>query len=169
MMTLEEVWENLRQDPKVKATMEEVEKSYKLFKKMENLIVVDLEAKLAEYEEIKKKYKTIFLDRFVDAKVEDAKIWKEKYDQLKQQLAEKEKELAYMTKQAKKFNNEAQKYYEDAYCNGFQNQTAIAELEKVIEFAKTQDEFGFRKSGMEIFMFVDQQIKSLKGDANENN
>ena len=27
--------------------------------------------------------------------------------------------------EAKKFNNEAQKYYEDAYCNDFQNQTAI--------------------------------------------
>lgn len=48
-----------------------------------------------------------------------------------------------------------------------QNRTAIAELEKVIEFAKTQDEFGFRKSGMEIFMFIDQQIKSLKGETNE--
>ena len=48
MMTLEEVWENLRQDPEIKATMEEVEKSYKLFKKIENLIVADLKAKLAE-------------------------------------------------------------------------------------------------------------------------
>lgn len=55
--------------------------------------------------------------------------------QLKQQLAEKDEELAYITKQAKKFNNEAQKYFEDAYCNDFHNQDkisfAIAELEKV--------------------------------------
>ena len=50
MMTLEEVWENLRQDPETKVTMEEAEKSYKLFKKIENLIIADLEAKLAESE-----------------------------------------------------------------------------------------------------------------------
>ena len=42
--------------------------------------------------------------------------------QFKQQLAEKEKEIAYLTKQVKKFNNEAQKYFEDAYCNDFHNQ-----------------------------------------------
>lgn len=68
--------------------------------------------------------------------------------QLKQQLVEKEKELVYMTKQAKKFNNEAQKYYEDAYCNSFQNQKAIAELEKVEEACFNQ-------------------IKKLKGEKDE--
>ena len=33
------------------------------------------------------------------------------------QLAEKDKEIEYLNKQARKFNNEAQKYFEDAYCN----------------------------------------------------
>ena len=70
-----------------------------------DFIQTRIESKLAEYEAIKKKYKTIFLDRFVDAKVEDARIWKEKYDQLKQQLAEKEKEkIEFATKHLKEAN-----------------------------------------------------------------
>lgn len=59
---------------------------------------------------------------------------------LQTQLAEKEKELTYMTKQAKKFNNEAQKYYEDAYCNDNHNQDkisfAIEQLEKVKDWCE---------------------------------
>lgn len=62
------------------------------------------------------------------------KLVREK-EELKEQLAEKDKELAYMTEQAKKFNNEAQKYFEDAYCNDFHNQDkitfAIEQLEQV--------------------------------------
>ena len=93
---------------------------------------------------------------------------------LKQQLVEKEKELAYMTKQAKKFNNEAQKYYEDAYCNSFQNQKAITELEKVKDTLKHfcnihNDEYYGVKSqvkGIEqdVCDQIDQQIKELKGE-----
>lgn len=78
---------------------------------------------------------------------------------LKKQLEEKEKELAYMTKQAKKFNNEAQKYYEDAYCNSFQNQKAIAELEKV----KMMTEWKFN-SIIDVVEYIDNQIKELKGE-----
>ena len=86
------------------------------------------------------------------------------FKQLKQQLAEKEKELTYMTKQAKKFNNEAQKYYEDAYCNGLQNQKAIAELEKVKDWLNEPfDEDGCFKIGGDLIDFIDQQIKELKG------
>lgn len=92
-------------------------------------------------------------------------------DQLKQQLAEKDKELIYMTKQAKKFNNEAQKYYEDAYCNGLQNQNqkAIAELEKVKELVKDksawQSPFGLLKmQESDVEQIIDQQIKELKGE-----
>ena len=33
--------------------------------------------------------------------------------ELEEQLEEKEKEIAYLTKQVKRFNNEAQKYFED--------------------------------------------------------
>lgn len=63
------------------------------------------------------------------------KLWEEN-EQLKHQLAEKDEELAYMTKQAKKFNNEAQKYYEDAYCNNYQNQKAIKELNSIVEYVQ---------------------------------
>ena len=63
-------------------------------------------------------------------------------EELKEQLAEKDKELAYMTEQAKKFNNEAQKYFEDAYCNDFHKQDkisfALEQLEKVKEFVGRQ-------------------------------
>lgn len=79
MMTLEEMWENLKQDPEIKATMEEVEKSYKLFKKIENLIVADLEEKIAEerkkvVQEIREKLKadiSIAEDYFAVVKILD--------------------------------------------------------------------------------------------------
>lgn len=87
------------------------------------------------------------------------------FKQLKQQLVEKEKELAYMTKQAKKFNNEAQKYYEDAYCNSFQNQKAIAELEKVRTFITVNNEPTGKMTA--ITRFINRQIKTLKGETNE--
>lgn len=88
---------------------------------------------------------------------------------LKKQIEEKDKELAYMTKQAKKFNNEAQKYYEDAYCNSFQNQKAIAELEKVKELVKDKSAwsspFGLLKiQESDVEQIIDQQIKELKGE-----
>lgn len=78
------------------------------------------------------------------------KEWKWECDRLKKELHTAKQETLH-------FQN---KYFAE-------KQIAIDELEKVIKFAKTQDEFGFRKSGMEIFMFVDQQIKSLKGETNE--
>lgn len=81
---------------------------------------------------------------------------------LEQQLAEKDKELIYMTKQAKKFNNEAQKYYEDAYCNGLQNQKAIQKLEEV----KMLIEWKFN-SIVEVREYLQQQIKELKGEHDE--
>lgn len=71
------------------------------------------------------------------------------------QLVEKEKELAYMTKQAKKFNNEAQKYYEDAYCNSFQNQKAIVELEKVKNFVDGRTYCAD---------YINKRIQELKGE-----
>lgn len=89
----------------------------------------------------------------------------EENKQLKQQLVEKEKELAYMTKQAKKFNNEAQKYYEDAYCNSFQNQKAIAELERLKE--EFNGAFSFSTQQEMFDKYIDQQIAELKGETNE--
>lgn len=96
MMTLEEAWENLRQDPEIKSTMEEVEKSYKLFKKIENLIVADLEAKLEESEKTedgafwfeKWQHKKRDYDSVYKAYIENCA----EVDQLKQQLAESENE-----------------------------------------------------------------------------
>ena len=57
---------------------------------------------------------------------------------LEAKLVEKEKEIAYMTKQAKKFNNEAQKYYEDAYCNEsiYQDKISFC-IEKIQETKKS--------------------------------
>ena len=87
-MTLEEVWENLKQDTETKATMEEVEKSYKLFKKIENLIVADLEAKLAESEY---KVQTLLKSKDVLAVTDIAKMSVDNFnlrkenEQLKQQ------------------------------------------------------------------------------------
>lgn len=100
-----------------------------------------------------------------------------KIEEFKQQLVEKEKELAYMTKQAKKFNNEAQKYYEDAYCNSFQNQKAIAELEKVKVNLKdrilmmSNEEHSYLQKVVAWYDICDQinnQIKELKGNSNES-
>ena len=59
---------------------------------------------------------------------------------LEAKLAEKDEEIAYLTKQVNKFNNEAQKYFEDAYCNDFHNQDkisfAVEKLEQVKETAE---------------------------------
>lgn len=91
--------------------------------------------------------------------------------QLKQQLAEKER-------QVKKLNNETQKYIEDAYCNDFHNQDkisfAIAKLEKVKENIKKVPITDFDLSGNFEKMYkqdairqIDNQIKQLKGENNE--
>lgn len=81
--------------------------------------------------------------------------------QLKQQLEEEKN-------RNKKLNHEAQKYYEDAYCNDFQNQKAIAVLEKVqkyiVEDAKPVIGYPYLKNSVMILNFICDQIKSLKGE-----
>lgn len=71
--------------------------------------------------------------------------------QLKQQLAEKER-------QVKKLNLEAQKYYEDAYCNDFHNQDkisfAISQLDKVKDYAQ------HIQGGL--INYINNQIEELK-------
>ena len=96
--------------------------------------IADLEAKLAEYQN----------DGVGDVIINSGKKIKE----LQQQLVEEKN-------RNKKLNHEAQKYYEDAYCNDFQNQTAIAELEKVKEYWLKHEDIGY---------YIDKQIKSLKGE-----
>lgn len=84
-------------------------------------------------------------------------LW-ERIQQLKQQLAEKEKEI-----------EEYQKLINDT-CNRFmvcslneitQNKTAIEELEKVVEFIK---EYPHEPRYWDITSYIDQQIAQLKGE-----
>ena len=95
----------------------------------------------------------------------------EENQQLKQQLAEKDKEIEYYKKQVKKFNNEAQKYFEDAYCNDFHNQDKISfcieQLEKVKEHNDNLvcDDEDYSNY---ITAFIDNQIKQLKEGKAEN-
>lgn len=95
------------------------------------------------------------------------------YDQLKQQLAEKDEEIAYLTKQVKKFNNEAQKYFEDAYCNDFHNQDKISFALEQLEQIRKEFEIKFKGCKWEDKMLVgkfcnitneiiDNQINELK-------
>ena len=93
--------------------------------------------------------------------------------ELKEQLSEKEKEIAYMTKQAKKFNNEAQKYFEDAYCNDtiYQDKISFAleELEKAKETTECVLDNALKNSSLNQSYYdrlldeIDNQIKLLKG------
>ena len=80
--------------------------------------------------------------------------------QLKQQLAEKER-------QVKKLNNETQKYFEDAYCNDFHNQDKISFAVEQLE--KVKSAFGLINSKLdkvetikEYIHYIDHQIKQLK-------
>lgn len=100
-------------------------------------------------------------------------VWKDK------QVAALENKLAEEKTRNKKLNYEAQKYYEDAYCNGFQNQTAIVELEKVKDlaedllrtFCQSREYQNIRFRGRRLIEYydliqgVDKQIKALKGGA----
>lgn len=155
--------------------------------------IVDLEAKHSESENLNKRLQQVIdklrdkefagetLVNAVNAVYEP--VYQNKCDeveQLKQQLADAlkdfndiqeendklEQQLQEEKNRSKKLNHEAQKYYEDAYCNGIQNQTAIAELEKAKEFIR---EF----VGINNVKFIctttiteqlDQQIAELKGE-----
>lgn len=126
----------------------------------QNQQIADLEAKLAESEVIIKGGKEEIKDlhRKINEIVErDMNC----IQQLKHQLAEEKN-------RNKKLNHEAQKYYEDAYCNGFQNKIAIESLEKVKE--SLEDCYGYDYPHLYHFIQskvdekIDQQIKSLKGD-----
>lgn len=51
LMTLEEVWDELRKNPETKATMEEADKAYDLFKKVEKIMLTDAENKIKNLKE----------------------------------------------------------------------------------------------------------------------
>lgn len=130
---------------------------------------VDLEAKLAKsekriqaYEEIVEQKdkeisfanrdKTCIVKQLNDPK---AYVLLEDYKELKQQLAEKDK-------QVKKLNLEAQKYYEDAYCNDTVYQDKISfcieKLERVDAFIKS----GYCFDCGDVRIEIDNQIEQLK-------
>lgn len=122
--------------------------------------LADLEAKLAESEK-KREYLFSMNCEYIS-----------QIEELKQQLAEKDK-------QVKKLNLEAQKYYEDAYCNDFHNQDKISfcieRLEKVkddiLDISNGYWRY-FLKNGAEYMLasdlescleeFIDNQIEELK-------
>lgn len=83
---------------------------------------------------------------------------------LQSQLAEKDKEIERLNKLIKKLNNEAQKYYEDAYCNDCQNQKAIEQLEKVKTQCEFKISFACDEQEQRLYEFIDQQINELKGE-----
>ena len=82
---------------------------------------------------------------------------------LEAKLAEKEKEIAYLTKQVKKFNNEAQKYFEDAYCNDFHNQDKISFAVEVLKIAQdyVQQYVNNFDDMNDCLCAIDNQIKRL--------
>lgn len=90
--------------------------------------------------------------------------------ELQKQLTKKEKEIEYYKKQAKKFNNEAQKYYEDAYCNNFHNQDkisfAVEQLEKVkgLIANHTQELWTCENDDIDVVLYeeINNQINELK-------
>lgn len=84
--------------------------------------------------------------------------------QLKKQLEEKDEEIAYLTKQVKKFNNEAQKYFEDAYCNDFHNQDKISFAVEVLKIAQdyVQQYVNNFDDMNDCLYAIDNQIKQLK-------
>ena len=88
---------------------------------------------------------------------------------LEAKLAEKDEEIAYLTKQVKKFNNEAQKYFEDAYCNDFHNQDkisfAVEQLENFLKTIHSHEKIYLSLNDFKIINEIfEQQIKQLKGE-----
>lgn len=93
-----------------------------------------------------------------DGKLETINRLIEENHKLKQQL-ENEK------KRSKKLNYEAQKYYEDAYCNDFQNQKAIAELEGLKNYLPNIAlDISNMVSYGKLLNKINQQISNLKGE-----
>ena len=135
--------------------------------------IADLEAKLAESEKQRQHLKD-WLDNEILTSVDNESYYatineyEEEVKKLKQQLAEKDEEIAYLTKQVKKFNNEAQKYFEDAYCNDFHNQDkidfAVEQLEKVKSaFGLINSKLDKVETIKEYIHYIDHQINELKG------
>ena len=144
----------------------------------------DLETKLAECEKSKESYRLqneqhhLQLLQFysrLGVEAFGADIHEKALETLmimKEQLAKKEKEIAYLTKQVKKFNNEAQKYFEDAYCNDFHNQDKISFAVDILEELADCSNYINSKLDFECGSYVSEKairdkIKYLKGKKDE--
>lgn len=99
-------------------------------------------------------------------------------NQLNNLLTQKDKDIADLTlnltkekERSKRLNYEAQKYYEDAYCNNFQNEKAITELNNIL------DTFAFFVNGekesivspdengnLSLLEYIENRIDTLKGE-----
>lgn len=101
------------------------------------------------------------------------------FKQLKQQLAEKEKENEELKQQNIALENENSKLATELIVDKYQKaqkrvsfgiQLAIAELEKVKDWLNEPfDEDGCFKIGGDLIDFIDQQIKLLKGEKDAEN
>ena len=160
---------------------ENYSKLNKRYQEIKNQLA-DLEAKLAESEEqlkeelVEKKCLERALsacNRQNDEFAEMIKKLVSEKEKLKQQLAEKDKEIEYYKKQAKKLNNEAQKYFEDAYCNDSIYQDKISFALEQLEQIRKEFEIKFKGYKWEDKMLVgkfcnitneiiDNQINELK-------
>lgn len=136
--------------------------------------IADLEAKLAESE--RKNFELLtklnlkeYAPAFCTLADRDCEALGQ-IEILKQQLAEKER-------QVKKLNNETQKYFEDAYCNDFHNQDKISFcIEKFQETKKSlrdkvclmgNDTHYYLQNAIhwqDVVAIIDNQIKKLKGE-----
>ena len=120
--------------------------------------LADLEAKLAESEDCNNMLYKCLTEKDIEIETK-----KEENAELQKQLAEKEEEIAYITKQVKKFNNEAQKYFEDAYCNDFHNQDKISFAVEVLKIAQdyVQQYVNNFDDMNDCLCAIDNQIKRL--------
>lgn len=157
----------------------------------------ELKQKLAEYECLMKKYNVEDLGHLDIMLFVLSGETKYQLAQLKQQLEEKEKELAelktenmnifeyskeieqkfaeqdrqieYFKKQAKRFNNEAQKYFEDAYCNDAIYQDKISFATQTLENLRNEINANghYFKVDTEFYKYIyetiGEKIKRLKG------
>ena len=120
--------------------------------------LADLEAKLAESEDCNNMLYKCLTEKDIEIETK-----KEENAELQNQLTEKDEEIAYLTKQVKKFNNEAQKYFEDAYCNDFHNQDKISFAVEVLKIAQdyVQQYVNNFDDMNDCLCAIDNQIKRL--------
>ena len=143
-----------------------------LNKEIYELKIANLEAKLEESEKKhlidEKEWQDYCAFKHIEPQIKGCLDREREYEK---QLAEKDEEIAYLTKQVKKFNNEAQKYFEDAYCNDFHNQDkisfAIEQLEQIINLFEPyeneeKDTILCANNGISFLEYIDNQIEELK-------